>query len=377
MRHVGLTILTLAVFLFSCKQKSSAKSGGSYTISGKIEDAVPGEIIICRQQTMEGKPDTAIIAKDGTFTFKGTIDEPIFTSIYFPTSVVESARQQAIGLFLETGDITITAKKDKLMEATIKGGVCNKELNEIMEMTKPLGSRMIGLSDSIKQFYAANNTAAATALQQEAIALETAQNKALAKHIKDHPKSYTAAYLAFQMNSYETNLDSAESAFVNMDASIQSSYYGKKLKAVIDALKSTAIGTMAPAFTVNDLQGHPISLASFKGKYLLLDFWASWCGPCRQENPNVVKAYALFKNKNFTILSVSLDEDKAAWQQAIENDKLSWTQVSDLGGWKSPTAALYNIQSIPSNLLLDPTGKIVAKDLRGEDLINELNARLK
>jgi len=377
MRHISLTLLSLTVLFLSCKQKTTATGGGSYTISGKIEDAVPGEIIICHQQTMEAKPDTAIIAKDGSFSFKGSIAEPIFASIYFPTSVIESAKQQAIGLFLETGDITISAKKDKLIEAIIKGGNCNKELNEIMAITKPLGSRMVGLSDSIKQYYTSHNVAAATALQQEAMALETAQNKALSKHVKDHPKSYAAAYLAFQMNSYETNLDSAESAFINMDASIQSSYYGKKLKAVIDALKSTAIGTMAPAFTANDLQGHPVSLASFKGKYLLLDFWASWCGPCRQENPNVVKAYAMYKNKNFTILSVSLDEDKAAWQQAIENDKLSWTQVSDLGGWKSPTAALYNIQSIPSNLLLDPTGKIIAKDLRGNDLINELNGVLK
>ena len=377
MRHISLTILTLTFFFLSCKQKTTAAGGGSYTISGKIEDAVPGELIICRQQTMEAKPDTAVIAKDGSFSFKGSIDEPIFASIYFPTTVAESAQQQAIGLFIEAGDITISAKKDKLMEATIKGGDCNKELNEIMAITKPLGLRMVGLSDSIKQFYASHNTAAATALQQEAIALETAQNKALNKHIKDNPKSYASAYLAYQLNSYETNLDSAESAFIGMDASIQTSYYGKKLKAVIDALKSTAIGTMAPAFTANDIQGHPVSLASFKGKYLLLDFWASWCGPCRQENPNVVKAYALFKNKNFTILSVSLDEDKAAWEQAIANDKLSWTQVSDLAGWKSPTAALYNIQSIPSNLLLDPIGKIVAKDLRGDDLINELNARLK
>ncbi len=363
--------------MISCKQKSTVTGGGAYTISGKIEDAVPGEMIVCRQQTMEAKPDTAVIAKDGSFTFKGTIAEPIFASIYFPTSVVEAARQQAINLFIEAGSIEITAQKSKLIDATVKGGACNNELIEIRAITKPLGVRMMGISDSIKLLYDLHNVTAATALQKEAIALETAQNKALAKHIKEHPKSYASAYLAYQLNSYDTNIDSAESAFINMDPSIQTSYYGKKLKGVIDALKSTAIGTIAPSFTANDVQGNPVSLTSFKGKYLLLDFWASWCGPCRQENPNVVKAYSLFKTKNFTILSVSLDEDKAAWQQAIANDQLAWTQVSDLAGWKSPIAGLYNIQSIPSNLLLDSNGKIIAKDLRGDDLINELNARLK
>ena len=126
-----------------------------------------------------------------------------------------------------------------------------------------------------------------------------------------------------------------------------------------------------------DLNGNMVSLSSFKGKYVLLDFWASWCGPCRGENPNVVAAYERFKGNNFTILGVSLDNKKDAWEQAIKEDGLTWTQVSDLKGWSSSAATLYAVQSIPSNFLIDPTGKIIARNLRGSELEEMLQQILK
>ena len=164
-----------------------------------------------------------------------------------------------------------------------------------------------------------------------------------------------------------------------LSPAIQNSNNGKDYKASIEKLKATAVGSVAPDFTQNDPAGKPISLSSFKGKYVLLDFWASWCGPCRQENPNVVKAYNEYKNKNFTILSVSLDRPngKNAWLQAIKDDGLAWNHVSDLQFWNNEAAKLYNVQSIPGNFLIDPTGKIVAKDLRGEELEQKLAQVLK
>ena len=137
------------------------------------------------------------------------------------------------------------------------------------------------------------------------------------------------------------------------------------------------IGSMAPDFTMNDTEGKPFTLSQLKGKYVLVDFWASWCGPCRGENPNVVAAYNQFKNKNFTILGVSLDENKEKWLQAIKADKLKWKQVSDLKGWENATVSLYGYDGIPYNVLIDPQGKIIATSLRESALQEKLLEILK
>ena len=137
------------------------------------------------------------------------------------------------------------------------------------------------------------------------------------------------------------------------------------------------IGSMAPDFTMNDTEGKPFTLSQLKGKYVLVDFWASWCGPCRGENPNVVAAYNQFKNKNFTILGVSLDENKEKWLQAIKADKLQWKQVSDLKGWENATVSLYGYDGIPYNVLIDPQGKIIATSLRESALQAKLMEVLK
>jgi peroxiredoxin len=168
-----------------------------------------------------------------------------------------------------------------------------------------------------------------------------------------------------------------DSLYRGLDSSVRASYFGRKIKEVLSYAQATAIGQPAPEFAQNSVDGKPVALSSFKGKYTLVDFWASWCGPCREENPNVVKAYHRYHPKGFAILGVSLDAKKEDWEAAIKKDKLPWTQVSDLKGWQNSAAQLYGVRGIPMNFLLDKEGKIIAKGLRGEDLEQKLAATVK
>lgn len=203
----------------------------------------------------------------------------------------------------------------------------------------------------------------------------------LKSFISEHPDSYISLLILNELVNSDSGIEISDITrlYKNISEPLKQTDLGKFLENRIFTVSHTAIGAVAPDFTQNDPTGKPVKLSDFRGKYLLVDFWASWCGPCRQENPTVVKAYARFKNKNFEILGVSLDNPnaKTSWLNAIEKDKLTWTQVSDLQGWKNQAAVLYGVESIPQNFLIDPKGVIIAKNLRGEELIDALTGILR
>lgn len=199
----------------------------------------------------------------------------------------------------------------------------------------------------------------------------------LQSFISKNPDSYISLLALGELMSFNSGID--QPGFVKLykglSDDVRKTGLGEELESVLFAAERTVIGAVAPDFTQNDPAGEPVKLSDFRGKYVLIDFWASWCRPCRMENPNIVRAYAQFKDKNFEILGVSLDNPnaKTAWLNAIERDKLTWAQVSDLQGWKNKVARLYGVESIPLNFLIDPEGVIIAKNLRGEELFLTLS----
>ncbi|HZE85995.1 MAG TPA: TlpA disulfide reductase family protein [Puia sp.] len=362
--------------LSGCQSPDTGRGGAAgtdstYVLTGKIEGIDTGWVYMRHRQSEEKITDSARIKK-GEFVLTGRAAEPEFCNI----GLLEGGKKDFYaGLFLQHGALALNAKKDSLSDAAlvITGSQTEDEFRQFQQNQKLFDSADHALS----AVYEAAEKKKDKQLQQDSIKqLFKEVFKRRKQSIKEFVAAYPSSYVsAFEVNSYfDYNPDAAEldSLYSGLDSSIRSSYYGKKISETLGVAKKTAIGNPAMDFTQNDTAGKPVSLSSFKGKIVLVDFWASWCGPCRRENPAVLKAYKKFHPKGFTVLGVSLDDNKNDWVEAIKKDGLDWAQVSDLKGWKNTAARLYGINGIPMNYLLDKEGKIIGKELRGEDLEKKL-----
>jgi peroxiredoxin len=216
-----------------------------------------------------------------------------------------------------------------------------------------------------------NDTVVINALRKEYIEIQDEMNKFSSKFAEDNPKAFLSVLIIENMiNQPDFDAILVKRLFQNLSSDLKESAQGENIKKFLDNYDSTAIGSIAPDFSAPNPEGKIISLKESLGKVTIIDFWAAWCGPCRKENPNVVALYNELHEKGLNIIGVSLDRegDAAAWKQAIEVDRLTWPQVSNLKHWKEPIAEMYGVKSIPATYILDAEGRIVAKDLRGEDL---------
>ncbi len=343
-------------------------------INGNIQGLKDGSKVYLVPNTLEKWRDSAIVQR-GQFHFERLITHEANYSIRLSKNFEDG---KWMDFYIAAGTLNITGRDGNFYHLQTSGSPYAQQYNDYLSflrkdgIDRKLNILFIENADAVKR----KDSIASDHLFNEYKSLYAKKIELIKKWITAHPSSPISAYLLYTEIRSGSKADEMEILLNRLFANAKDNYFGKTLQKEITAENAGTIGKIARDFTQYDTSGHPVSLHNFRGRYVLLDFWASWCLPCREENPEFVSVYNKYKDKNFTILGVSFDNERSAWIKAIQTDHLPWTQVSDLKSWDNVAGKKYDIRSLPANFLLDPQGKIIAKYLNGEELNNVLSKYL-
>ncbi len=355
MRNLLIIIIAFTT-LFSCSKPTG------YVIKGEIKGKENGEIKLMKYANGKWKAEDSASIVKGKFELKGKADLPELRIISIPPQTVVAQ------FFAENGTLSLTASMDSLSKTEVVGSKSNDDFTILKKELSNISKETQGLQQKYNQARQSGDEEAMKRAQIDYEAMMGNQKVYTKNFVREHPKSTVSPLIILMQSAQEMSAHEIDTLVAFLDPSIQGSIYIAELKKLAEKIRVTDLDAVAADFTQSTPEGTPLTLSSLRGKIVLLDFWASWCAPCRQENPALVATYTKFKDKGFDILGVSLDKEKGAWVKAITDDQLTWHQVSDLKYLQNEVAVKYGVRTIPFSLLLGKDGKIIAKNLRGADL---------
>lgn len=360
---IGVWLVTVMVF-FSCGGNET-ETEGKVQVSGKIENTPEGMVVL--SQFTDSRPkvlDTLEVNASGEFSYELEVDTPTFYELNL-------YGQKTVRLALYKEDVELTYDFSDPASLAIEGSKDTKEMLKIEQLMEAYQADVNKLNEAYYEAMSKNDTEAIKKIQSDAMTLESNQSQRVKEMIASMGDSF-APLAAVGLLNPKNDFQFIDELVSRLNDNYPGTVAILQMKQQLDEMRALSVGQPAPEIELPSPSGELVKLSDLRGKYVLIDFWAAWCKPCRQENPNVVRLYNQYKDKGFEVFGVSLDRTKEDWVKAIADDQLTWTQVSDLKYFNSAAAELYQIQAIPATYMIDPDGKIIAKDLRGPSLEKKL-----